>query len=219
MVLGYDGSELVVLRHGMPVIRKPVSLPGFAFCDQIIRSGLTTLSKVMVSASALTLLPFIAIPDRFCCFATDFRVGITVIGSRDGNLRIRLNRTTLKLATVSLGGELPLKILITRKWGFIVVKTATKIRVFTSNGLFVSEAMNSADIKSWTCFRSFDGFDFVAYDSGDGKLRYFEAADPTQLRSIQVQGKIQAFTFAWRVDRFLIATSDGIVHLCPRSDA
>jgi hypothetical protein len=130
-------------------------------------------------------------------------------------LRIRLNSSGAKVATVSLGGEPAVNMIITKMWGFVVVKTPARIQVFDPSGLSVSSSENGAVIKSWVAFRSHDGFDFVAYDDGVGRLWYFEAIDPGRIEAIGVGKNVCAFRFDWRTGRFVVVYRNGRIRFYP----
>jgi hypothetical protein len=219
-IVAFDGSKLIVLTMNSAMQQIEFSFPDPIFSNGFVRSAPAVLSKIHLNSEMFVVKPFLNQREHFCCFARSKRFGITAIGCDDGKLRIRLNETTLKLTTVSLDGELPVKILITKQWGFVVVKTTNTIQVSTSTGLFVNKRSHSTPIKNWTCFESFDGFDFVGYGTESGKIWYFEAAKPELLKSIIVsEGKICAFTFNWRVSRFVVVMSDGTVQLSPPKSA
>jgi hypothetical protein len=143
------------------VQRKRIALSGLEFSAQFMR---------IVRRLELDIAPFLCLPDRFDRFVSAMRFGITAVGCHNGMLRIRSHRNSLKLATVSLGRELALKLLSTPICGFVVVKTATGIQEFTASGLFVTKIDHTKEIREWAAYRSFEGCDGVECDDGDGRL-------------------------------------------------
>jgi hypothetical protein len=63
------------------------------------------------------------------------------------------------VATVNLGNEGPIAILITPTWGLIVVKTISSIFVFDVNGFSVRKVTCEIEFLRWTAFHTRDGFE------------------------------------------------------------
>jgi hypothetical protein len=121
---------------------------------------------------------FTIVPARIACFARSQKFNITAIGCLDAQLSIRSNETGLKVATVSLDGEIATHLLIMKGWGFIVALTDRHFFVLTVNGLLVQKVERTCGFTHWFTFRIPPGFDYIGLSLGKGKLRYFEAADP-----------------------------------------
>jgi hypothetical protein len=210
-VVASKGLALTLLTPAGLMTRTSPWWPDLVFSERVAQTEPTVLSKLLVTAGNFQFVQVLACRERFGCFVASSRFGVTAVACNDGMLRIRSNRNGLKLATVSLGHDIAEHLLITKKWGFVVVKTPNEFQVFTSSGIFVNRSANSATVKNWECFRSYDGFDFVAYDDGHGKLWYFEAVDPGRLESIDIGTDVCAFKFQWRAGRFVVLSRNGTI--------
>jgi hypothetical protein len=214
-VVAYDGDTLTLMSHRIWIHRKIDLYEKLTFSEHIAVTGFSTISRLTVSPTALGFAAFADLPERVTSFASSRRFGIAAVACQDGMLRIRSFHKGVKIATVSIGAEVAQRMLITKKWGFIVVKTDRTILVFNLHGLFVNKSTNDATIKSWTSFRSSDGFDFVAYDDGLGKLWYFEAIEPAKLVAIDIGTTVSSMCYHWRSDRFLVLLNDGTIQFVP----
>jgi hypothetical protein len=120
------------------------------------------------------------------------------------------------VATVSLGSEIPVEILITKKWGLIVVKTARFMFTFTVNGILVRKVEHDAKIRMWMAFHTRDCFDFVLCWQADFKVVYFEAADPEKLCCLDPYKNLVGMSYNPAWDCFLFICADGKVVRIPR---
>jgi hypothetical protein len=104
-------------------------------------------------------------------------------GTRDGSVLIFSTTSRTVVHVLKLGNRCPKKILITKKWGFVVVyETETKggdvsqwIEVFTIDGLFVRREKCPCDVQVWSTFSNTKGFDYIAMTGHTGALYVFEA--------------------------------------------
>jgi WD40 repeat protein len=105
-----------------------------------------------------------------------------VSGTRDGSVLIFSLTSRTVVHVLKLNGKTPERIMISRKWGFIVVyETEIKsgvllryIEVFTINGVFVRKKQISFDISLWCTFTTKKGFDFMVLADTKGSLYVFE---------------------------------------------
>jgi WD40 repeat protein len=119
--------------------------------------------------------------DEITCCAVSSDFGLIASGTRDGFLVLSsLNRGS-NTRVVDIGGR-PYAVLITQKWGFVVMcstklangKLEHAISVHTVNGLFVRSRQIVAAVVACTTWSSADGFDFVIMVGESGKLWYFD---------------------------------------------
>jgi hypothetical protein len=141
---------------------------------------------------------------------------VTAVGCSDGNLRIKHNDSRLKCATVSLDEEIPARVLITRRWGFIVVKTDDSVFVFTVNGTRVAKLAIPAELRLWTSYYTREGFDFVLYQGKDLAVAYFEAGNPGKQERVDMPVELCGMSYDWRQDVFIFVTKAGKLIVYPR---
>jgi hypothetical protein len=67
------------------------------------------------------------------------------------------------------------RILITEKWGFVLLQSEENVWLYNVNGTLIKEARIPSVIARWTTFSSDDGFDYVAYADAESHLAVFEA--------------------------------------------
>jgi hypothetical protein len=146
------------------------------------------------------------------------RYNITAVGCEDGKLRIRSNVTGKKVATVNLDNEIATSIIITDRWGLIVIKTPGSLFVFTSNGMLVKKVPDRTVIRLWTAFHTRDKFDFVCYQDIDFNVFYFEAADPAARIKLDTEPNLCAIQFDWRRNCFVFVAVTGKVMIIPRTE-
>jgi hypothetical protein len=211
-----NGRILGVVRDGRGSVEGEVDLISSHISENCCQISETTLGVFQTESINVTV--FAIVPARIACFARSEKFNITVIGCLDTKLRIRSNETGLKVATVSLDGQIATRLLITKGWGFIVALTDSHFFVLTVNGLLVQKIERTVSFNNWFTFRVPPGFDFIALSLDNGKLRYFEAADPINVHDIEVEGgAILSWTYLWRHDCFLAVCQDGFCRVVPRN--
>ncbi|OHS97071.1 hypothetical protein TRFO_09605 [Tritrichomonas foetus] len=199
------------LKFTQNIFLKTPSIIGY--CHDYSRMKQTTTSMCFVSHQVL-------------CMAMSQRINIFVLGCSDCKIRIRNLATGKKIATVLTDYDFPQSILITEKWGFIVVKTSKKLLIFSSNGTLLKEQDEFPEIKQWFTFESQDGFDFIGFEEGiiDGNEEtthgyyYFEVMNPHERTKIcEIQEKIMNVHFVSKWNCFLIATDNQEILILPRT--
>jgi hypothetical protein len=123
-------------------------------------------------------IPFFG--DAIACCALSRGFGIAVCGTVSGSLVVCSLFEGTKVNVIDLGGGFrPIRVLITKAWGFIVTygagKTGQKLFVHTVNGRLVREAEIRFTVTAWCTWRSGKDFDFVMVANESGKLSVFEA--------------------------------------------
>jgi hypothetical protein len=212
VIVAWDSSTVIVATSTVWVKSPNTYLKSPHFSERICQTGRTTLQRWFFDTKSIVLMPFAMIPAKIVCFVTSPRFNVTAVGCADGKLRLRSNRNGMKIATLSLDNQIPSSVLITKSWGFVVVRTELSFFVFNINGMFITKSSNSGRIRNWTTFRTHDGFDFVAYEEGDGRVWYFEAIDPSRLTCLEkIPTDIAIMRYDWRSERLIIITHNGLV--------
>jgi hypothetical protein len=160
---------------------------------------------------------------RIRCSFTSNPFDVTVIGTDDCWLMINSlsdGRTThsVKLDCI------PLKVLVTPFWGFILVQGCEyeneesfySLVLLNINGLFIRKVKFPGLIADWFTWTSIDGFDFVILSVEKGRLFGFEVF------FLEVESPIHRFTseivclyFASSANIIAVLEANGTLHLIP----
>jgi hypothetical protein len=200
-----------------------VSSGGLRFEDPIIsenRINLTASSLAVLTHDprTLKLTRSAGISGKIVCLCQSLNFNITAMGCDYGRLLLRSGKTSAKVATLILDGEIPTHELVTQAWGFIVVKTEHCRFVFNVNGMFIAKAENCDRIMIWTTYRSHDMFDFVVYQNAEGRLSTFEAVFPLKLSHFDgYMKRIYAMTFHLSSETLIAVGEDGELIFVSRS--
>jgi hypothetical protein len=108
--------------------------------------------------------------------------GAVVSGTRDGAVLIFSLTSRTVVHVLALESRVPERIMISRKWGFIVVyeteirggELVRYIEVFTINGGFVRREKIAFEVALWCTFTNKKGFDFAVATDPKGALYLFE---------------------------------------------
>ena len=109
------------------------------------------------------------------CISSTFQ--ISIIGTENGGLLVSSVNSGRIINVIELGNVEPLKVMITRSFGFIVVETKEinegisnyYISVYTNNGLYIRKKQISGIIKYWVNWKSPKGFDYIAFVTENSK--------------------------------------------------
>jgi hypothetical protein len=168
-----------------------------------------------VGGSKIAVSPLIDVPGRIRCFAESRKFGIVAIGCDDAKLRIRSHKDGRKIMTAALDDEIPIKVLITKKFGFIVVLTDFNWFIFTVNGTLIKKAQISCKVNKLTTFHSVAGFDYVVFCDENAIVYWFEAMYPEQQfmkKSDYVQNReIHELRVDWRNNCFIAIPAGPII--------
>jgi hypothetical protein len=208
--------EFAVVNSTPTPIVTNVTLASSEISEDCCQLSTTELGTFRIGKT-VTIESFAIVPEKILCFARSRKFNITVVGCQDGMLRIRSNETGLKVATVSLEGEIPIRIIVTRSWGFIAVKTDESLFVFTLNGLIVQKFEDKTGWRRWFTFRTRDGADFIGLSMDDGTLKCFEVGQPENVETVPIDGAVCALAYLWRQGCFCIVHESGMLSIVPRS--
>ena len=143
------------------------------------------------------------------CFVCSEIFPIFVIGGDDGKIRIRSLTEGKKINTVDLGNEIPMKIIITDCWGFILVKTINKLFLLSTNGRILKTIDNFINFSQWFSFHTHDDFDYVVLKDEENRIIYFEAMYPENLKVfIDFSASINVIKYDPYQSCFLLLTTD-----------
>jgi hypothetical protein len=218
-IVAYDGRTLSI-RTTKPenfsadfIYASPMRIS-----EHIIQTSPTRLSVLKrADEGGFALRDFVNLSHKIACFASSEKFNIVAVCGIDGRLRIRSSQTGRKVATVGLDRELPTNVLITKRWGLIVVKTQLSIFVCSVNGGSVAKVSNTRTIRQWIAYRSHDGVDFVLYQDSDFGIRYFEAAVPAKEEAVDAEFEVCGMGYSWRADAFILVADAGKVIVFPRT--
>jgi hypothetical protein len=150
-----------------------------------------------------------------CCFEVSHEFQIVVFATIDFRVHIRALDDGRQIRVVSIGDELPVAILITKCWGFILVRTNTRIVVFNVNGLMIREFPIQEQVKLWTTFPSGDGFDYAVVHNAKDTLTVFEVMCPEQNVSIGTYRGLLSVDYDAEHEALVLVPAVGRVKIVP----
>lgn len=168
-------------------------LPFISCCNEDIfycSDGCT----VSVVSPSQTPYPICSTKSRISAMVADEVFHIIVVGTKDGYLHIfRSNDGSLvKSIDLSIDDENDInyeerfkevrKIVITAKWGLIVVNILSKVKVFNVNGLHLMDIDMPDQILKWFTYSNNKSFDFIVFENVEHKIGFF---DPLKKDSVQ----------------------------------
>jgi hypothetical protein len=157
------------------------------------------------------------------CSFTSNPFHLVVIGTNDSWLVINSLFDGKTIRSVKLDC-IPLKVLITPLWGFILVHGCEyeneepfySLILLNINGLFIRKVQFAALIKDWFAWTSVEGFDFVILSAEKGRLFAFEVF------FLEVGSPVHRFTsevvglyFASSINFIIALEADGTLHFIP----
>lgn len=174
---------------------------------------------------------------KVICMAMNENLKVFALGCDDCKIRIRNLATGKKIKTVSLidinnndddiniinnDDVIPRRILITNRWGFIVVNTLFRLFIFSVNGTLIQCVNDFLKIDRWFSFCSSEGFDFIGFESQEKPycIFYFEVLKPLERKfkmipSIQLKPKIVKVHYDSSWNSFIIISNDAKIHVLP----
>jgi hypothetical protein len=152
-----------------------------------------------------------------CAVSGEFHVAVT--GTKDGAILISDLTTRVITHVIELGAVLPVQILVSDSFGFVVVFAQGKgenwIFVLTVNGEFVRKCAVPGKISVWTTWKSTDGFDFIAFALEENQKIFTCEVFLLDVTFLGAYGKskIVALTYLPNHHVFLIGSYDGEVRI------
>jgi hypothetical protein len=152
---------------------------------------------------------------RVVAFAVSESFSMLVFATADGAVHFRSPRKGREIIPSLRIRELVQSILITEKWGFILIHSHLAIYIYTVNGEKLSELPLKSAINAWTSFSSVFGFDYVVYANTCGDVTVFEVFDSDDVKVIVTCWDVIAIHFDSTSERLMIVTSLGLVQAIP----
>jgi hypothetical protein len=135
----------------------------------------------------------------------------------DGKVHFRSARKGTPLSEPLQMTELIDGILITEKWGFIMMHSMRTLYLYSINRAKIKEVKLAAPIVTWTTFPSVFGFDYVAYANDHADIVLFEAFYPERAQIISRHWNVIALAAEPTSDRLVIVMANGYIHGVPYS--
>ena len=134
---------------------------------------------------------------------------LMVLTCADARVRIRSLRNGKKISTLILRDESVHTVLITHEFGFIVLITATRLLLLTSNGTFLKSVRYCFPATQWSHFVA-NGLDYLLFTSNSG-IWYIEAFHIEQLHCFHKTIDHVAVTYHNPSQSFITISSSGRV--------
>ncbi|OHT11820.1 hypothetical protein TRFO_18609 [Tritrichomonas foetus] len=147
--------------------------------------------------------------------------GLIVAGTADGSLFFLSATDGTPKSYIETNGAIPRKVMITKKWGFVVVygeigPKKNVINVYTIHGDLIRRKEINFPINCWTSFSSRSDFDYVVAADGTGKLYLFEAFYANINESFyDCQNSISHIVFSSEMAVAFAFSNNGDVHMAP----
>ena len=221
-LVAYDNKEINIITEHRVYTHKHVCLQNPLFAGPVFIASPSFISRTSFFFNHKSEGPIpTSLYNVHCpitCLDSSVTFSIFVIGGLDGKIRIRSIKNGKKIKTVKLDEEIPVKILITECWGFILVQTINKLFVLSVNGKIMKKIDNFPKFTKWFPFHTRDDFDFVVFIDENFQIMYFEAINPDQLFSVtDLNTSIEAIKFDYRTECFIILTTDGKLFIFPHT--
>ena len=140
--------------------------------------------------------------------------GVIAILTRDGYIHLHSLSNLQKTVVIDLSNDNPKKMIITPRWGFIVVDCYDHIKIFNINGFYLKEFRFNFTILIWTAISSLKDFDYIIYEDKDENIGYFEVFEPSNTKVImQAAWAVCHIDYCRSEDSVYILTSQGQVIL------
>ncbi|OHT08464.1 hypothetical protein TRFO_23076 [Tritrichomonas foetus] len=152
--------------------------------------------------------------DDIVCFASSARFGVLVYATVDDVIHIRIMPKGKEDIQRKLRG-IPLRILVTESWGFIVVHTPGEITIMNQNGDIIKCLPFKFDIDSWSTFKSTSGFDYILFQHKQTQFFAFEAMAPEKVCSICDTPDVIATHYLMDSETILVLNKAGKVTAYP----
>ncbi|KAK8870341.1 hypothetical protein M9Y10_008222 [Tritrichomonas musculus] len=148
------------------------------------------------------------------CFAASARFGFIAFATVDNVIHIQ-NTPKGKGDISRKLTSIPLKLLITKSWGFIVVQTQGEITILNQNGELIKTIKFEYDMNYWTTFSSVSGFDYIMFRYRINALCMFEAMYPEHVTFICEANDMVGVHYSQDFESLLIVNKLGKVTVKP----
>lgn len=154
--------------------------------------------------------------NEITCFAASARFGILAYATVDNVVHVCNIPKSKSDIPKKLTG-IPLRLLITDSWGFVIVQTQGQISVFNQNCELIKTVKFEYDINYWTTFRSASGFDYILFRYRINAICMFEAMYPEHIAFVCEANDMVNVHFIPENETLLIVNKSGKVTVQPIS--
>jgi hypothetical protein len=211
-----EDRSLTFLRSGRPQLTVPhVCLPRLVVAADgryfLWLSPPSIVYRGPLSGREMDPIFYIA-KSNILKMAVSARFHIAALSCDDRKVRIRCLTNGKKVATIDLDGELAVELFVTRGFGFVVIVTASRIALLTTNGS-VAKAVryDFGKVTSWFTWMSQSGMDYIGFVDENGRIYYFEAYYPERLVAVACFDGIAAVKYDCSSRSFRILMRTGRV--------
>jgi hypothetical protein len=146
--------------------------------------------------------------------AANSRFGRVVFATADGRVHFHSSRKGNETMPPYEMGDVVDSVLITEKWGFVVMHSTQMLALSNLNGTPIKRASLDAPILKWTTFSSMNGFDYVAFVNTKRQIVAFEAFYPEEMTVIeegttQRAADVVCLEFDRISERLMVVMADG----------
>jgi hypothetical protein len=111
--------------------------------------------------------------------------------------------------------DLIVGILITEKWGFVLLHSANRLYLYNLNGTEIHSVPLASPIVRWTAWSSVIGFDYAAYANAADEVIAFEVFYLGKRKSLGISRDVVCLQFHASSQRLIVVTADGQLKAVP----
>jgi hypothetical protein len=206
-----------------PVATDRRKITSISACDKLVSLSFTDGRTHGYSHRGVELFSIPTYRNTVLCSCMSRRFGVVVSGTDDGCLVVASIDDGSTIRVIKLDA-VPVKVVVTPNWGFIVVNVVEYINgkphyslsVFNINGFFVRTAPVPHQVDRWTVWTSTSGFDFMLLSAHRGKLYAFEVFFlEVGLPIYRCRSELIALDYGMTSGTIITVTSDGKVRMIP----
>jgi hypothetical protein len=106
-------------------------------------------------------------------------------------------------------------ILITEKWGFVLLHSTEMLYLYNLNGTEIKKVPLAAPVLKWTTFSNTFGFDYVACANAKEEIIFFEAFYPEKATVVGQAADVVCLAFDDASQRIIVVTADAAFTAIP----
>lgn len=151
--------------------------------------------------------------EKATCMTASHQYSTLVYSTIDGFAHICSLDQGFEIRAYDLNGEQPNEICITKKWGFILIRTPTKIIVLNINGSLILQREFDSPVVKMFPFSTYQDFEFLATYHADNHLGVFEIMKPDSFIYYDTEYDVIHVSYDSIHQCFLVTTSDGMIKI------
>lgn len=144
---------------------------------------------------------------RITCLALSEDFHLVAYGTVSGTLHLVSTTTGHEQKVLSLNGETPEAVMITKHWGFVVARTRASIFVFTVSGEPLRRAALQNRVIQWATFASDAGFDYLVFQTESFDVFTCEVPYPDILTPVCRCPNVVSLAYSNALESFVMVTS------------